>query len=124
MSKQYTYDADIVSDLHKDAYGFRPSYDFWRWWDSANDEERQWKWDQLLKDLEYAVQEEKERQVRAVRDFERLVADLMSLGAGTRETALEWIMQSEEGVYEGDWEHLAFRHGLPFTYFNKKKEAA
>ena len=47
----YTFDADIVSDLHKDAFGRRPSEGFWDRWNSGDDDQKQEMWDDLLVDL-------------------------------------------------------------------------
>ena len=32
----YTFDENLVSDLHKDAYGFRPSQSFWATFAASN----------------------------------------------------------------------------------------
>ena len=44
----YTFDELSVSDLHKDAYGFRPSESFWQEWTLANDDEKQYLWDSMI----------------------------------------------------------------------------
>ena len=45
---KYTFDELSVSDLHKDAYGFRPSESFWQEWTLANDDEKQYLWDSMI----------------------------------------------------------------------------
>jgi hypothetical protein len=70
MSKTYTYSAELVSDLHKDARGFRPSQDFWDVWNIANDDVRQSIWDDLLVDLKLSMAEEERAQKRAVDTFD------------------------------------------------------
>lgn len=49
-----------VSDLHKDAFGFRPDETFWAEWNKASSEERLYIWDQILTALQYSqdIQEE------------------------------------------------------------------
>jgi hypothetical protein len=44
----YTFDENILSDLHKDAYGFRPSGDFFREWDLLDNDGKQDLWEQLI----------------------------------------------------------------------------
>jgi len=51
----WTFDGDIVSDLHKDAYGFRPSQTWWEIWDSCLDSEKQKIWDDLLESLKASI---------------------------------------------------------------------
>lgn len=47
----YTFDEDSVSDLHKEAFGFRPNACFWREWELLDDRGKQELWDQLLECL-------------------------------------------------------------------------
>ena len=48
MPSQYTFKELEVSDLHKDATGFRPRAEFWNQWATANDSEKQKIWDNLI----------------------------------------------------------------------------
>lgn len=48
----YTYNEIEISDLHKDVYGFRPSYDFWREWELSSPDAKQEIWDRLIDALE------------------------------------------------------------------------
>jgi hypothetical protein len=50
----YTYDDMSVSDLHKDAFGFRPSETFWQEWELSNPDARQQIWDDLIRALQWA----------------------------------------------------------------------
>lgn len=45
---EFTFNELEISDLHKDAYGFRPNQDFWREWELSDDLGKQEIWDQLL----------------------------------------------------------------------------
>lgn len=38
---------DTVSDMHMDAYGFRPSQNWWADWQSSNPVGKQQTWDEL-----------------------------------------------------------------------------
>ena len=45
---KYTFDELSVSDLHKDAYGFRPSESFWREWQASDNDGKQELWDSMI----------------------------------------------------------------------------
>ena len=114
---QFTFDEDTISDLHKDAYGFRPTESFWTFWNEATDVQKQATWDSLVDTMEASVAREREEQARSVEIFEALVAKTISHGAQDRETALRWIM--DESGCDGDWDYLAWANGLPYQYFRK-----
>jgi hypothetical protein len=113
----YTYDVDTVSDLHKDAYGFRPSELFWEEWIGANEAQKQEIWDSLERALEVSMEIERENEQRAIERFEALVRVNIDAGAEDRETALRWIMDASRA--NGDWEYLCFEYGLPYRYFER-----
>ena len=113
----FTFDEDTVSDLHKDAFGFRPSQSWWYGWTHATDIQKQYEWDHLLECLEASNVVEKELEDRAVKAFEVLVEQTIANGAKDRESALRWIMSASK--CDGDWEYLCFTHCLPYQYFKK-----
>lgn len=120
----YTFDADIVSDLHKDAYGFRPSGSFWMAWNEASDLRRQEIWDDLLEALDHAVNDQRQQQQKAVAEFESMVTNNISMGAGDRANAIAWICdayRSEDQPGFWGWEHLEYELGLPFGYISGVK---
>lgn len=112
---EYTYDENTVSDLHKDAYGMRPSQGWWFIWNGFTAEEKQAEWERLIDIMEYVSKLEKERQQESVVKFEVLVAKTVDSGAKDRVTALRWIMEASD--CNGDWEYLCWTHGLPYQYF-------
>lgn len=48
MTTKYTFDENVVSDLHKDTYGFRPDQSFWGFWAAANPDQKQAQWDNMI----------------------------------------------------------------------------
>lgn len=119
---QYTFDPRTVSDLHKDAYGFRPGQDFWADWALASDDERQATWDILLKSLEATIDAEEAQEQAAISEFESRITLHELAGAPSREVAIEWIIQSlnltqTELMYGG--EYACFQLGLPFRFQNE-----
>lgn len=117
----FTFDDTIVSDLHKDARGFRPSWSWWEMWEEASDLRRQEIWDGLLDELSSAQEQERQAQAQATERFEQLVAKTQEHGARDRETALRWIMDASD--CNGDWEYLCWQHGLPYGFFLKREAA-
>lgn len=119
-TRNYTFDADTLSDLHKDAYGFRPrSEEFWAAWDAADNDGKQRIWDNLLDDLDRALEVERECQQEAIADFEDRIRFMISTVVGcTREDAIRYL----HDVYDtnGNVESLEFELGVPFGYISKK----
>jgi len=122
MTKTYTFDSDIISDLHKDAYGFRPSADFWAWWNTSTDDVRQETWDSLLDTLDRAVAQERLAQAQAEHDFQCRVASLMHLGARDFETAIRWLHEAHNTL--GDDDYLEYQLGVGYGYIRKARESA
>lgn len=52
MTREFTYCEADISDLHKDAIGFRPTQDFWNAWHDLTPEGKQKAWDTLVDMLE------------------------------------------------------------------------
>lgn len=111
----FTFDENVVSDLYKDSYGFRPSEYFYTAWDAKSDEEKQSTWDDLIKSMNDRADFEADLEKRAIEDFEKLITKTIDLGADDRSTACRWIMDGSEA--NGDWEYLCFLHGIPYGFF-------
>jgi hypothetical protein len=114
----YTFDSNIVSDLHKDARGFRPSEYFWEEWDQCGDDNRQAMWDGLLRELEDTMAEDRRREAVALARFEDLLARTRQAGAGDDETAVRWILEGErfeEHDYRYGADYCAFHFGLNYS---------
>ena len=54
----YTYEDNIISDLHKDAYGFRPSQRFFDDWAEYTPAEKQECWDLLIDAMKASQEQE------------------------------------------------------------------
>jgi len=110
---QFTFDAELYSDLHKDAYGFRPRGS--RFYDEdCSDEDRQWLWDRALEDLDSRIEEDRRREEEAVRSFEASLVRAQEMGAADRATAIRWAVQA--GGYEQEWDagYICYCLGLPY----------
>ena len=114
----FTFDENIVSDLHKEAYGFRPRGGFFILWNSASDERKQSIWDSLLVTAECNFNEEVESEKRNIASFEADIISNMEMGAASREDAIRWIVQGSiksvhDLMYGG--EQICHNLGLPFS---------
>jgi hypothetical protein len=111
----YTFDANIFSDLHKDAYGFRPrNHEFY----DASDARKQEIWDAVVRDLEIEMENTRNAEARAVAAFDARIQETIALGAGDVETALRWILEGEEFSlhdYQYGADYVAYHFGLPYA---------
>ena len=122
---QFTFDTSIVSDLHKDARGWRPSEYFWETWEVASDEEKQEIWDGLCNELNLEMERERKAEKQAVAEFEKQIARNLSYGAADRQQAIRWIVESLDPSeidlrYGGSW--VCWELGLPFSMKDEFKE--
>lgn len=114
----YTFDERIVSDLHKDAFGFRPREYFWEEWNGATDAGKQEIWDDLQDALDRAIEYENLMHDAAIADFRVSVQQNLDLGARDEHQARKWIVQSlnpteNDLLYGGSW--VCFELGLPYS---------
>jgi hypothetical protein len=114
----YTFDERIVSDLHKDAFGFRPREYFWEEWNGATDAGKQEIWDDLQDALDRAIEYENLMHDAAIADFRVSVQQNLDLGASDEHQARKWIVQSlnpteNDLLYGGSW--VCFELGLPYS---------
>ena len=104
---------EIYSDMHKDAYGFRPRFDYSGWTlDKFNSQ-----FELMGRIIEADNKVEKENQEKSAHDFEMRVLSLLQTGAKDRAMAVRWIHEAEGS--NGDNEYLCFLLGLPYSYFKK-----
>jgi hypothetical protein len=118
MEKQYTYDEDIVSDLYKEAFGFRPREDFWANWNSYSDEERQVSWNQMIEFAESEADREHLERLAAEQDLEtRIIPNIQSyLNSCIREDAIQHLHKTYETY--GSIEYLEHCLGIRYGYLS------
>jgi hypothetical protein len=110
----FTFDKDLFSDLHKDAYGFRPRNHSFYILCETDPEEAQVIWDMTLKDLEEECKRIEQREKEAIEEFNQWIQELISLGAGDRETAIRWIISTYDGYDTPGY--ICYDLGLPYSY--------
>ena len=113
----YTFSTELFSDLHKDVYGFRPRQ-HWFYDTDTTDEERQKEWDYLIEQLDLQIEEDRKAKAMRLKALELDIAKNIALGAGDRETAIRWIVQSlnphsTDLMYGGEW--VCYELGLEYS---------
>ena len=117
----YTFSTELVSDLHKDAFGYRPSADFMDMWNNGlSDEGRQAEWDYMIKALNASMEEEKIREQYDLESFETSLKLIMDTHSIDEETALRWMTQIERMENSQDIEHFVWGLGILFTERGKQ----
>jgi len=106
---------DIISDLHKDARGFRPTEDWMIMFENQSEKMQQEIFDGLVEELEEANEEEARLEALALEQFNQLLAKCMSYGAQSREDALRWMIQDTKFYNEQCVEHWVWNQGILFT---------
>jgi len=118
MSTGYSFDESILSELHKDARGFRPREGFWQHWNESTMDGKQSIWDGLIRELDEEMERQREAHERAIVAFETRITDTISVGAGDRATAIRWILQamdlSEHDLRYGG-SYVCYELGLPYS---------
>jgi len=114
---EYTYDLDTFSDLHKEAYGFRPSYTFYEWLEKASPDELQKEWDSLLDSAEYAAQEEKDRADKAHEELVNVLASMQKDHSIDMATAIRWMHDTYQT--DGDEGYLEYHVGVRYGTLQK-----
>ena len=116
----YTFDDQTVSDLHKDARGFRPRAAFMEGWTQSDDDNKQAIWDGLLRELDHVQAEEARMERKALLDFHDMLERVIEAGAGDRQTALRWMTSTETFYHSQDVEHWVYNQGILFTDYGRE----
>ena len=117
--RNYTFDENILSDLHKDAHGIRPGEYFWADWEAQDNDGKQRIWDNLLDDLDRSIENEREAQQEAIYDLEDRIRFIINTCSCLREDAIRHLHDAYNT--NGDVEYLEFNLGVPFGYLSGRK---
>ena len=99
-----------ISDVHKDAYGFRPrgQYDDW------SVEDLRVELDRLVDYANKVYEEEQIAAEKAADAFDEQILAVQASGAGNREQAIKWLVEADEDAL-WDIEHFVWKQGFLFT---------
>ena len=112
MTKSFTYDDSIVSDLHKDATGCRPSQSWWASWIAMTPDQKQAEWEWLCIQMEEAEQAENRAQARAYDAWCGRIWKLMNDFNCSKSTAIRWDMDAMEA---DDYGYYCYLNGLSYS---------
>lgn len=108
------------SDLHKDAYGFRP-----RDWDrikNLSDADMKAEWDSMVESVEQNIEIERHAKEVASAKFEETLAEVIAAGAGDRSTAIRWLLDATDDVMaQSDIGYFEYLNGLPYGYLEEAR---
>lgn len=105
---KYTYSDELISDLHKDAYGTRPNDTFMARWDSWSPDQKQECWEVLTATVEREIEEQYDLEVANEKRFYDMVAEI-----GLRAWVERLNLSKVDLQYGG--EYICYRVGLPYA---------
>lgn len=111
-----------LSDMHKDAFGFRPGPEQYRRWATMTDEQLDAEEAYLQEAIGIAIREEAEAEAGAAVAFEAHIAKLMADHKIDRATAIRWDIEScdlTDDVKIYGMDSYCYEHGLAYGYFKK-----
>jgi hypothetical protein len=115
METKYTFDENTVSDLHKDAHGWRPREYFWAEWHAASDDGKQAIWEDLIDDLKDSNEREERQQKDAIAATEKRIQEILDTVVGsTRADAIRYLDEAYDT--RGDINFLEYHLGVPYGY--------
>jgi hypothetical protein len=114
----YTYSTELYSDLHKDVFGCRPGQTTWDHWMSLDAGQKQDEWDYLVERLREQEAEMRKYQDKQVAALESRIQMNITLGAGDRQTALRWVLDSfdQDDLRFFGADKVAYDLGLPYNH--------
>lgn len=103
---------NTISDLTKDAYGFRVRYIDWN---SMSDDELLADYNRWLERAQESARREEEMENLNYRNWLSHIEEVMAVGASTKATAILWDMQSM-GVDKTDVGYYCYLHGIGYSH--------
>ena len=119
---EYTYEDNLISDLHKDARGHRPSYGFMLMWNDLSPAQKQEKWDSLCEEMEESIEMEKQMEKVSLDEFRKTLRATMKTTGTNWKRALFFLAQAEDINIEDnsqEFSHFLWRQGIGYEDRNK-----
>tara|TARA_R110000868_G_scaffold201693_1_gene449191 strand:+ start:496 stop:876 length:381 start_codon:yes stop_codon:yes gene_type:complete len=109
----YTYSDELISDLHKDAHGKRPSLAFWDAWTFDSDKGKQATWDYLVMIMNESVSHTDDAEAQNLRLFKDKLQNIMAdRGCGWKEAIRRCLLIND---MVNDIEHFLWQEGISFA---------
>ena len=102
-----------ISDVHKDAYGFRPRGSY----DNYSVVELKAELDRLCEIAEEEYKRQQELEAEAYKALHKHLADLVSIGARDFKQALAWDIKAEDCEHDGfiDYGFYCYKKGIAYN---------
>lgn len=115
----YTFSNELISDLHKDARGFRPDEYFWEEWTQSPDNVKQIIWDKLCVEMEESMAAQKEAEAQALIEFRVKIRQVMDLVSCKWHDALRHLMVAEGhevgyNTHDEDFDYFLWGQGIGY----------
>lgn len=107
----YTFDRNLFSDLHKEAFGHRPFPGKLHWLANATDDELQEEWDFLLRAAHLRAEEDRRIEQENLALWNATI-DRLAEVCGSREEAIRWDMAAHD--HENDPNFYCWEYGIPY----------
>ena len=100
----YTYDDNLISDLHKDCWGTRPSVYYMSTWKAMTPDQKQEEWDYMCKHVEENIRREEEAEQKAYNDWDERISSIVDTAGVSLAEAIRYDMgiknsQNDVGYY-------------------------
>lgn len=114
----YTYSDELFSDLHKDAYGFRPGGAGFNCWNAMTPDQKQARWDQMVIDL--ATNEENRAREEEANAIDFVIAMDFAMSETPGLTQRQYVISMmEENMALDDPDFLCYKLGLKYGFLDK-----
>ena len=110
----YTFDETIISDLHKEAYGFRPREGFWNMWAAFNDGQKQAEWDRLINVMDESMEQQRLEEENALKEFRATLRKVMDTMNCSWNRAVEVLAEAEGDNLSYDFDYFMWKQGIGF----------
>ena len=120
---EYTFENELVSDLHKDARNHRPTSGFMAMWNDLNDDQKQECWDNLIAEMKLSQEQEKASESAALSVFKTdLAMTMQTLMKDWKGALVAMARHRENIVIDSAWsaensqnlEHFLWKQGIGF----------
>ena len=120
---EYTFENELISDLHKDARNHRPTSGFMAMWNDLNDDQKQECWDNLIAEMKLSQEQEKASESAALSVFKTdLAMTMQTLMKDWKGALVAMARHRENMVIDSAWsaennqnlEHFLWKQGIGF----------
>ena len=108
------YDENILSDLHKDAYGYRPCEGYYEYWNSLNEKGKNSEWNSLCELLKMNERREELEKNRSIVILSATINDVMDTCKTSWSNAVKILMDAEDADDVG---YFLWNNGICSTQY-------